>query len=457
MDRIGTGGDRFFNTSFRRPCVAGFLRSAAALNLQAVATLSNGTQQTLSSSVTWQSSASSVITVNPQGYATAVGKGSAQISAAYQALTSNASVTVVAPTLGSVSISPNQVSLPIGETEQLTVTGTYTDGSTQNLTPSVTWTSSGPAVSVNAAGSAVAKAAGSATISATIGAVTGTASITVTPAAVVALNIVPGTLTLSLGSSSQLQAVATMSDGSQQTLSSSIAWQSSPTSIVTVNVQGSVTAVGKGSAQVTGTYQGISGSAAVTVVAPSLVSIAITPNQISLPIGETEQLIATGIYTDGSTQNLTQTATWISSGPTVATVSATGSAFAKTIGSATISATVGAVTGTANISVTPAAVVGLNIVPATLTLPLGSSSQLQAVASMSRWDAANAEFVGHVADFAAIAGDRESARRSDRGGQRHSASVRDLSRSDGQRIDHYLASCAGESHGESKPGLLTDW
>src|ERR1019366_7491555 len=126
-----------------------------------------------------------------------------------------------------------------------------------------------------------------------------------------------------------------------------------------------------------------SGSTAVTVGPAALVSIAVSPNQVSLPVGGTEQLTATGTFTDGTTQDLTQTATWISSGPTTATVSLTGSAVAKAVGTTTISATSGSVSGTANVVVTPAAVVALNIVPSTLSLPLGSSGQLQATATMS--------------------------------------------------------------------------
>jgi uncharacterized protein YjdB len=356
----------------------------AGSQLQAIATMSDGSQQTLSSSVTWQTSQSVIATVNAQGYVTAVGKGAAQVTAAYQGLTGSASITVGPATLVSVAVTPNQVSLPVGQTEQFTATGTFTDGTAQNLTQSATWISSAPATAgVSVAGAAVAKAIGTATISATSGSQTGTASLVVTPAAVVGLNVVPATLSLPLGSSSQLQAVATMSDGTQQTLSSSVTWQTSQSATATVNMQGYVTAVGKGAAQVSAAYQGLTGSASITIGPAALVSITVSPNQVSLPVGEIEQLTATGTFTDGSTQNLTQSVAWISSGPSIASVSVAGAAVAKAVGTTTISASSGSLTGTANLVVTPAAVVALNIVPATLSMPLGSSSQLHAIASMS--------------------------------------------------------------------------
>ncbi len=352
--------------------------------LQAIATLSDGTQQAVSSAATWQTSQSAVATVNSQGYATAVGKGVAQLAAAYQGATGGASITVVAPALVSIAVSPNQSSLPLDETEQLTATGTYTDGSTQNLTQTATWSSSAATIAtVNATGSAAAKAGGTATISATSGSVTGTASIAVTQAGVVALNVVPAALSLPLGSSSQLQAMATMSDGTTHNMTTTATWSSTQPSVATVNAQGSVTAAGKGSAQVSAAYQGFTGSAAITVGSPALVSIAVNPISSSLPVGKTEQLIATGIYTDGSTQNLTQTATWSSSAVTTATVNAAGAVVAKTIGTAAISASSGSVTGTASLAVTAAVAVSVNVVPATLSLPLGSGGQLQAIANMS--------------------------------------------------------------------------
>ena len=352
--------------------------------LQAIASMSDGTQQDISSSVTWQTSQPAVATVNAQGYVTAVGKGAAQVSAVYQGLTGNAAITIGQPTLVSIAVTPNQVSLPVGQTGQFTATGIFTDGSTQNLTQSATWISSDPSIAnVSTAGAALAKIAGTATISATSGSVTGTANLTVTPAVPVSVNVVPATLSLSLGSSSQLQAIATMSDGSQQTLSSSVTWQTSQSALATVNAQGVVTAVGKGNAHVSAVYQGLTGSASITVEPAALVSIAVIPNQVSLPLGQTEQFTASGTFTDGSTQNLTQSATWISSVPAIASVSAGGAAVGKAIGATTISATSGTVAGTANLTVTPAVPVSVNIVPSSLSLPLGSGSQLQATLTLS--------------------------------------------------------------------------
>jgi len=81
----------------------------------------------------------------------------------------------------SISVVPNAASLSIGATQQLSVTGSYSDGSAQNLTASSTWISSNSnVISVSSAGLATAVASGNATITATSGTTSGTAALVVT-------------------------------------------------------------------------------------------------------------------------------------------------------------------------------------------------------------------------------------------------------------------------------------
>ena len=50
------------------------------------------------------------------------------------------------PTLSSISVTSASSSVTVGQTIQLTATGTYSDGSAQNLTNSATWSSSSASV-----------------------------------------------------------------------------------------------------------------------------------------------------------------------------------------------------------------------------------------------------------------------------------------------------------------------
>ena len=103
-----------------------------------------------------------------------------------------------------------------------------------------------------------------------------------------------------------------------------------------------------------GTGTVTSNKVTLTVVStgPTLQSISVTPANPSVFVGGTQQLSATGSYSDGSMQNLTTTATWSSSALGVATVT-TGLAKGIAPGQATISATSGTITGSVKLTVNP--------------------------------------------------------------------------------------------------------
>jgi len=73
-----------------------------------------------------------------------IGQGAVTISASYGSITGNDNLTVTAATLSSITVTPANPSVALGTTQQFTATGTFTDGSTQNLTSTgVTWSAGG--------------------------------------------------------------------------------------------------------------------------------------------------------------------------------------------------------------------------------------------------------------------------------------------------------------------------
>ncbi|MBL8751500.1 MAG: Ig-like domain-containing protein, partial [Planctomycetes bacterium] len=70
--------------------------------------------------------------------------------------------------------------------------------------------------------------------------------------------------------------------------------------------------------------RGIVASVTVTVTAARLVAIGVTPALPSIALGTTRQFVATGTYTDNTTQDLTAAVTWSSSSGAVATISNAG-------------------------------------------------------------------------------------------------------------------------------------
>jgi hypothetical protein len=94
-----------------------------------------------------------------------------------------------------------------------------------------------------------------------------------------------------------------------------------------------------------------------TLTPPNLVSVAVTPGASTLSPGTTQQFIATGTFSDGSTEQLASV-TWSSSDPAVAQISNDASnqgvGLAIADGAATITAMDGSVSGSATLTVRPA-------------------------------------------------------------------------------------------------------
>jgi hypothetical protein len=138
----------------------------------------DGSHQSLTSTATWTSSATSVATIAAGGLATGVAAGSTVIQATSVSINGSTSLTVTPPTLVSITVTPANPSIAAGQQQQFTATGNYSDGSHQSLTSTATWTSSATSVATIAAGGlATGVAAGSTVIQATSGSISGSTTL----------------------------------------------------------------------------------------------------------------------------------------------------------------------------------------------------------------------------------------------------------------------------------------
>lgn len=145
--------------------------------LQYTATLVFSDGSTQSCAATWASTATGVATINSSGLASAVGNGTTSIQGTCSSIMGSTNLTVQTPvpTLSSIAVTPANQSQYNGSSVQYTATGTYSDGSTQNLTSLATWTSSAPAVATITGHTATCVAnSGSTTIQASFNSVNGT-------------------------------------------------------------------------------------------------------------------------------------------------------------------------------------------------------------------------------------------------------------------------------------------
>ena len=315
----------------------------------------DGTTQDVTSVVTWTSSYALVATISSSvgsyGLATSSGQGTTTISGTLSSISNSTTLSVISPV--AVSITPANAAISLGGTQQFSALATYSDGSTKDVTASAIWTSSAPAVAgVNSSGMVTGLAIGLSTITVADAGLSSSASVTVGLAAV---TVTPVNPSVPLGTSLQLSATGTYSDGSTSNITSLASWSTANSSVATVNAQGSVSAAALGGTVISATLGSFIGSTTISVTAPSLLSLAVTPASISIPFGSTQPFTATGSYSDGSIQNLTSLATWNSSMPGIATVSngvgTQGIASGVGIGTTTISAAVGMVSGSASLTI----------------------------------------------------------------------------------------------------------
>lgn len=154
------------------------------------------------------------------------------------------------------------------------------------------------------------------------------------------------------GQTQQFTATCNISGGGTQDVTSTANWSSSDTTKATVN-GGFVIGVAPGTATISASSSGVTGSTNLTINQPALSRIDITPLTQTIAHGSTFQFTATGTFSDNTTRDITAAVTWTSSNPAAATIAnSPGSAGLATgvgaVQSTNISATLGTVVATAN-------------------------------------------------------------------------------------------------------------
>jgi len=173
------------------------------------------------------------------------------------------------------------------------------------------------------------------------------------PPPVATVSVTPASATLAEDETQQLTATTISGRGVVLT-GRAVTWASSDPSTVTVTATGQITGVAAGTAVVSATSEGKSGSAAITVTfVPVLTSLSLMPVTSSVFVGRTTQITATAQDQKGA--NLAgATFTYQSSDQTTASVSNTGlvTGVAAGMSRVTVTGTIGSVTKSASVDVT---------------------------------------------------------------------------------------------------------
>ncbi len=185
---------------------------------------------------------------------------------------------------------------------------------------------------------------GTTTVTATSETIPGTTTLTVTAAPVATVIVAPQTASLIVGATQAF--TDTTMDAPGFVLTGRVTtWTSNKPGTATVNqTTGLVTAVDSGTAIITATSEGITGSATVTVSLVPVAAVTVTSSRPSPMVGQTAQLTASP--TDAGGNPLSGRAvTWTSTDPTVATVDSNGLVTVLNAGSVTIDALIDGTTG----------------------------------------------------------------------------------------------------------------
>jgi len=353
------------------------------------------TNRDLTSQVAWSSSDPTVATIDVNGLAKAISTGITTIQATSSipptysgGSIGSTTLTVSSASLISLSISPSNPNLPAGVTQQFTATGTYSDGTSFDLTGQVTWSSSDPSVAnITSSGLATAITPGTTTLSAVFGGVSGSTTLTVNSATLSALTVSPANpaiTSIPVGVTEQFIATGIYSDGTSFNITNQVSWSSSNPSIGAISNSGLATATAPGATTVTASSGAISGNTNLTVNSATLSSIVVTPANPSIPVGVSEQFVAMGTYSDGTSYDLTTQVTWSLSNP-VATVNSNGLATSVSVGTTTITASLGSISGGTTLTVSSATLAYISVfftIPQP-SIPVGFSRQLVAMGTYS--------------------------------------------------------------------------
>ena len=334
--------------------------------IQAWGIYSDGAKYDITQEVLWVIQDTSIATSN-SGVITPIKAGTTNMSAQLDNKSANTSITVTQAQLSSITITAEVNKIANGQNLALTAIGLFGNNSTQDITSQVTWRSTNTQVisvsnDPDNIGMIKGLQTGEALITATMSGITRGLTMQVSNATLERINISSPQQDIPAGNQTQLTATGYYSDETSQDLTQHVTWKSSDPTIIQVDNSlknpGLANSFNSGQSRIDATYQGITASIQLNVSNASLTRIEITSTSVQIPLGSVMQFFATGIYSDGSTKNITNGATWSSSDPDILQIqntnNATGLASSKTAGDVIINAALEDITDSISAKVTEA-------------------------------------------------------------------------------------------------------
>lgn len=323
--------------------------------MKATANFDNNTSEDVTNSTNWLSSNENILNpdVNTNGVFTAMQEGISVITAQFGGYEKNLTITVTSAELASVEVTPDTVSLANGQSTQLTASGIYTDNSTIDLTGSVQWFTSDPAiVTVDNNGLLTSHQVGNADVYAAMDSIdSNTIGVTVGNAVLASIKITPSSTQIIAQETVSFTANGVLTDGTQNDITNSVVWSSSNNAIATIDSSGVATGVTAGTVTVTAQSGSIVDTASLSVTEATLVSISLNI-PTSVEAGKTADLKATGTYNNNTQLDISSLVTWTSDDTSIASISST-TVLGESVGTVSITASLNGISQSGNINVVP--------------------------------------------------------------------------------------------------------
>ena len=245
------------------------LTVGATTTATVTATLDDGSTTDVTGDTAFDSDDTGVISIDGATL-TAEGSGTTTVTATHDGHTDTVDVTVEDADLEveSVGLSLAETTLSVGETTTATVTATFADGSTADVTAAATFDSDAPAVVSADSSTFTAESSGTTTVTASYEGETDTVDVTVEDADLVVESIELSLVdtTLSVGETTTATVTATFTDGSTADVTADSTFESETTDVVSTD-GATLTADAAGTASVSATYEGETDTVDVTVEA----------------------------------------------------------------------------------------------------------------------------------------------------------------------------------------------
>lgn len=366
--------------------------------VRAIGVYSDGTHRDVSHEVNWEVPATELgrIVSRPGVgfYVRGEGAGEARIQGRLGPVSAATQVQITAGWLSSLLLPAEERSLPLGARQSLSAIGIFSDGTHADVSHSVQWQvgdNKVVAMCGSSPGHIQASGEGATTVQARWGAHEARSSVRVENAQPISLEITPAQLLLGVNTAQQLSATAIYTNRQVVGVGADVLWRSSDPTVASVEsggvLPGFLVARGPGKAVITATLAGLTTQMSIVVTDATLLSLAVVPDIQQLPAGTQLSLKASGKFSDGRTQDLTDSVLWVSSADNIVSVSneqaSKGRCLGRGLGVAVLTAKLGTQLSAASLTVTDAVITGLQLTQVNPVIAIGTQQTYVATATYS--------------------------------------------------------------------------